>query len=68
MTAARSQMKRKKPGLGCRQGNRIKVVCTFDDETFEQIRALALVEKTSLTVQIRQLVEFGLMDVEADKP
>ena len=36
----------------------------FDDETFEQIRARALKEDTSIGAQVRLLVEWGLMDTD----
>lgn len=37
-----------------------KVVCLFDDETFEQVRQRAIAKETSFAEQIRQLVEWGL--------
>lgn len=67
MTGPRHAMRMKNPGKGHRKGTRVKVVCTFDDETFDQIRALAVKEKTGLTEQIRTLVEFGLMDMESER-
>lgn len=39
---------------------RIQVVCTFDPETFAQIRARAVAERTSFIEQVRLLVEWGL--------
>jgi hypothetical protein len=33
---------------------------SFDDETFGQVRKLALEQGTSCSEQVRQLVEFGL--------
>jgi hypothetical protein len=41
-----------------------RVVCAFDDETFDQVRARAVRDQTSFAEQVRQLVEWGL---EADK-
>ena len=52
---------------GSRYGNHLKVVCAFDEETFAQIRGLAIKQQVSVAEQIRQLVEFGLMDVETGK-
>lgn len=45
-----------------RDDGSVQVSCTFDDETFAQIRALAVEEKVPLTEAIRQLVEWGLME------
>ena len=37
-----------------------RATTSFDADTFAQIRALALASRTSLSEQVRQLVEFGL--------
>ena len=37
-----------------------RATTSFDADTFAQIRALALAQQTSLSEQVRQLVEFGL--------
>jgi hypothetical protein len=42
-----------------------QIVCAFDDETFAEIRALALRSKISFRAQVRLLVEFGLEDIKA---
>lgn len=39
-----------------------RVVVSFDDETFDQIRRRAVNENTSFAEQVRVLVEWGLMD------
>ena len=41
------------------QGKR-RINVTLDDETFDEIRKLAVAEKTSFAEQIRLLVEWGL--------
>lgn len=45
-----------------------KVVCLFDDQTFEEVRARALAEKTSFAEQVRCLVEWGLMEKNEVEP
>jgi len=37
-----------------------RVATSYDSETFEEVRKLALQQKTSFAEQIRQLVEYGL--------
>lgn len=60
------QQFKKGPGRGVRRGCHISHVCRFDDETFHQIRAIAIRDNVSLSEAIRVLVEFGLeTDVEA---
>lgn len=49
--------------VGCRKGNHVKVVCAFDEEMFQAVRALAVKHRTSVAEQVRTLVEWGL---EAD--
>jgi hypothetical protein len=44
------------PGRKCMR----KVVCLFDDETFDAIRSRAIAKETSFAEQIRLLVEWGL--------
>lgn len=53
--------RRKSPGRELREQKRI--VIAFDDATFDQIRSLALQKKTSFSQQVRELVEFGLLDL-----
>lgn len=38
----------------------LRIVCSFDEETFQQIRARAVKQETSFAEQVRQLVEWGL--------
>jgi hypothetical protein len=57
------QQRKGGPGRGVRRGTFVQHVCRFDDETFDQIHAMAVAEGISLSEAIRQLVEFGL---EAD--
>jgi len=45
-------------------GQKIQLAARFSPESFEEIRALAEMRKTSVAEQIRALVEIGL-DVEA---
>lgn len=37
-----------------------RLATSYDDETFAEIRRLALAQGTSAAEQVRQLVEFGL--------
>lgn len=48
------------PGFGVRRGTNVQHVCRFDDETFDQIRDMAVRDKVSLSEAIRLLVELGL--------
>jgi hypothetical protein len=38
----------------------VKMVCSIDPETFQQIRTKAIEQKTSVAHQIRMLIEWGL--------
>jgi uncharacterized protein (DUF2141 family) len=40
----------------------IGIVVYFDPETFAQVRARAVTRGTSFAQQVRELVEFGLID------
>ena len=60
MNGTKFESRRKKPAVGCRKGNHIKVVCAFDDETFREVRRRAVKEQTSVAEQIRKLTEWGL--------
>lgn len=51
-------------GVALPSGER-QVVCAFDDETFAEIRALAVKAKISFRAQVRLLVEFGIEDTKA---
>lgn len=57
--------RRAAPGRGLRKGGVMRIVVCFDDETFDQIRARAVRKNTSFAEQVRQLVEFGLIDAES---
>lgn len=54
--------KRKEPGHGSLRGQASgrRIVCIFPDDTFEEIRAIAIEEGTSFAEQVRTLVEWGL--------
>lgn len=52
------------PAVGYRNHGKIRVVVSFDDDTFSEIRAKATRDKTSFAEQVRQLVEWGLMTDE----
>ncbi|MBB5051139.1 hypothetical protein HNQ36_001093 [Afipia massiliensis] len=63
-------MKRwKKPGRGSahRRQEVRRIPVSFDDETFDEVRHLAEKAGISFAEQNRQLVEFGLEAVRADK-
>lgn len=54
-----------KVATGGRHGpNEMRIVVSFDDETFSEIRQRAVQRGTSFAEQVRQLVEWGL---EADQ-
>lgn len=43
--------------------NSIRIVVSFDDETFGQIDAIARKRGASFAAVVRELVEFGLEDI-----
>ncbi len=49
-----------KQAKGILNGNLMRLVCSFDIETWEQVRGLARKRGTSVAHQVRQLVELGL--------
>lgn len=51
-------------GRGLSRGCMKRIVVSFDDETFEVIRQRAATHRTSFAEQVRQLVEWGLEDVQ----
>lgn len=60
--------KRKVPAIGCNERSKAskKVACLFDNETFAEIRALAVKENTSFAEQVRRVVEWGLLEKKDD--
>lgn len=54
------QQVRGEPGRGVRKGAQVQHVCRFDDETFDQIREVAVRDGISLSEAVRVLVEIGL--------
>lgn len=66
MTTMRRRTKGHAVGLGCsvngRSGKRI--VIGFDEETFDEIRGIALKRQSSFAEVVRELVEFGLIDLK----
>lgn len=44
--------------------NARRVFVSFDDDTWDEIRAYAAAQQTSFTGAVRQLVEFGLIDAK----
>ena len=50
------------PGHGLKRGLHRRIVVSFDDETFEQIRTKAVAGGVSFAEAVRELVEFGLED------
>lgn len=56
--------RKRKPAIGWRERGKVKVVCCFDEETFEIVRGRAIKKEISLAEEVRTLVEWGL---EADK-
>lgn len=45
---------------GLRRGCMSRIVVSFDDETFEQVKSQALANNRSFAEQVRLLVEWGL--------
>ncbi len=54
-------------GVALPSGER-QIVCSFDDETFTEIRTLANLARISFRAQVRLLVEFGLEDLKDQDP
>lgn len=63
--------RRHKPAKGCSSygsGRAIankRIVVEFDGETFHEIGTIAKRHKRSFAAQVRELVEFGLLDLQA---
>jgi hypothetical protein len=49
-----------KQAIGIRNGRHMKLVCAFDIETWQDVRARAAKQKISVAEQVRRLVEIGL--------
>lgn len=60
--------RRTTPGRGSLRGQALgkRIVCIFPDDTFEEIRAIAVEENTIFAEQVRTLVEWGLEDRKSD--
>jgi hypothetical protein len=57
----------KTPAKGRRDRNGMnRVTCTFDDDTMEEIRSIAIKKGTGSCTIIRLLVEFGLETYKED--
>ncbi len=56
--------RKKIPAKGCREHGKVKVVCAFDEEMFQAVRARAIKRGGSMAEEIRTLIEWGL---EADQ-
>ncbi len=54
------------PAWGVVNGAMRRVVVSFDDETFAQLRALALKQRCSFAAVVRERVEWGL-DADSKK-
>jgi AmiR/NasT family two-component response regulator len=52
------------PAKGFAKGLLRRLVVSFDDETFAEMRALAVKRRVSMASLIRELVEFGLLDTD----
>lgn len=59
----------KDPGKGISRsdGGLRRIVTGFDPETFDQVRDLAKKSGVSFSEKVRELVEFGLNDIEEDQ-
>lgn len=49
---------------GVKMGNKRQIVVRLDDDTFDEVLALAEHSNTSVAEQVRVLIEFGLEDVK----
>lgn len=65
MTERRYQPER--IGRGLEHGLCKRIVVSFDDETFDTIRARAVENGTSFAEQVRELVEWGLDTYKAER-
>lgn len=54
------QQQRRGPGRGSRKGDRIRVLCEFEEESFNEVYAFAVKQNTSLSEAIRILIQWGL--------
>lgn len=55
--------RKKEPGKGSKRPGdteTTQIVVRMDDETFQQVRARAIAEQTSIAHQLRLLIEWGL--------
>ena len=50
------------PAKGFRKGVNKRIVVSFDDETFDEIQALATRNGVSFAEQVRTLCEWGMME------
>lgn len=55
--------RRKKPGSGFVHRGQRRIVVAFDDDTFDEVRVIAVRRGVSFGAVVRELVEFGLIDV-----
>lgn len=55
----------RQPARGHPYRNQLRVVVSFDPETFNQIQMLAIKDRVSFGEMVRQLTEWGLMEVAA---
>jgi hypothetical protein len=52
----------KEPGRGsAHRGQYRRIVVAFDEETFAEVRELALADGQSMAAKIRELIEWGMM-------
>lgn len=62
-----AEMQWNKPGQGSTRdsGSMRRIVVSFDEDTFAQVRRRALKNGVSFGATVRELVEFGLIEAEA---
>lgn len=66
MPRALGQLGPYRPAKGSRKNGWLRIVCSFDDETFGEINARAEAANRSFSAQVLDLVEVGLETLKAD--
>lgn len=57
-----------RPVAGCRhRGGDLRVIVSFDDETFAEVNAGAQANNCSFSSQVRMLIEVGLETLKQDE-
>ena len=60
--------RRYRPVAGCRHRGDLRVIVSFDDDTFAEINEGAKANDCSFSSQVRMLIEVGLETLKEDRP